>query len=43
MLNLADPQKSRFILGVIYIYGIGPFLYPTSILLTKRQAPVVLL
>jgi len=20
MLNLADPQKSRFILGVIYIY-----------------------
>ena len=25
----------------IYIYGTGPFLYPTSILLIKRQVPVV--
>ena len=24
------------------IYGTGPFLYPTSILLIKRQAPVLL-
>ena len=43
MLNLADLQKSRFIPGVyIYIYGTGPFLYPTSILLMKRQAPVIM-
>jgi hypothetical protein len=24
------------------IYGTGPFVYPTSILLIKRQAPVLL-
>ena len=41
MLNLADPQKSHLIPGVIYIYVTGPFLYPTSILLIKRQAPVL--
>jgi len=23
------------------LYGTGPFLYPTSILLIKRQAPVI--
>ena len=26
---------------VFFIYGTGPFLYPTSILLIKRQAPVL--
>ena len=38
--HLADPQKSRFIPWGFFIYGTGPFLYPTSILLIKRQAPV---
>ena len=48
MLNLADPQKSRFIPGVyIYIYiWDGTLFVPymcTFILLIKRQAPVIVL
>ena len=35
-------QFSWFLMYIyLYIYGTGPFLYPTSILLIKRQASVV--
>jgi len=38
--SLGNYNKTFYVL--LYMqYGTGPFLYPTSILLIKRQAPMV--
>ena len=39
-MNLADPEKSRFI-PVVFLYMKRDNLFFISILLIKRQAPVV--
>jgi hypothetical protein len=40
-MNKIDVGYKKGPVPYIKLYGTGPFLYPTSILLIKRQAPVV--